>query len=180
MKYVRFDEIENVLSSLEMMAHVARFAKKKSGLAQWKWLLVGAHDSIQGAIVCAIADSTGTNILSKKSAAKVLNWLEDRSKNYSDEYMADFKTLLKRTGVVLATSESKDIRKLHSFRNDFAHFTPKTWSIELAGLPRIITVALKLVEHFMNADRVLLQLSGNRKRRLSRSLGEIRSELRLG
>jgi hypothetical protein len=34
-------------------------------------------------------------------------------------------------------SHDKSVRKLNSFRNDFIHFVPKGWTLELTGLPRI-------------------------------------------
>lgn len=29
------------------------------------------------------------------------------------------------------------MRRLNSFRNDFIHFSPDSWSIEISGMPRI-------------------------------------------
>ena len=152
MAYVRFDEIENVLSSLDLLAILAPLVKKRQ--AFWKWIIVAAHDSVQGALVCAIADSTGTSVLDKKSARKVLEWFDDTSKEYPGEWMADFNTLLKRAAIKMTASDARDIKKLHGFRNDFAHFTPKSWSIEVAGLPRIIGVAVQLAESLMKEQRV--------------------------
>ena len=152
MAYARFDEIENVLSSLDLLAELAPIVKKRRVF--WKWIIIAAHDAVQGALVCSIADLTGTSVLDKKSAKKMLDWLDDTSKKYPGEWMADFTTLLQRAAIDMAPSEAKDIRRLHSFRNDFAHFTPKSWSIEIAGLPRIVGVALRLVEDLMKRDRV--------------------------
>jgi hypothetical protein len=68
---------------------------------------------------------------------------------FPNERLADARTLFKRVyteskrtevaGNVLTLSRAqiRSFEKLHSLRNDFAHFTPKGWSIELAGLPRI-------------------------------------------
>ena len=80
--------------------------------------------------------------------------------------MADFATLLKRAAIELSPEVAKDLNTLHGLRNDFAHFTPKGWSIELAGLPRIIGAALQLVQELMQNDRVDYRMTGNRKRRL--------------
>jgi hypothetical protein len=35
------------------------------------------------------------------------------------------------------------------FRNRFSHFTPTGWSIEEAGLPRIVLTAIDAAEHLM-------------------------------
>jgi hypothetical protein len=167
MTYVQFDEIENVLASLDLIATLAPLVKKRRHRSQWKWLIIGAHDALQGALVCAIADSTRTNVLSEKSARKMLEWLEDRSKDYPGEFLANFGSLMKRAAIEISTMDAKDLKKLHFLRNELSHFTPKGWSIELAGLPRLIDVALKLVERLMQSERVNLHMSGNRKRRVS-------------
>jgi hypothetical protein len=178
-KYVRFDELENLLASLDMLAVLSGQFERKRGATYWKWLIIGAHDAVQAAIICAIADSTGTNVLSKKSARAVLDWLEDSSKKYPGKFMADFRTLLKRARIKFSTQERKDIRKLHGFRNEFVHFTPKSWSVELLGLPRIVGAALRLVERLMERDQPTVRMSGNRKRRLEQNLRQIRKNLGL-
>jgi hypothetical protein len=175
--YARFDEIENVLISLDLLATLAPMVRSRRHRSQWKWIIIGAHDALQGALVCAIADTTGTRVLSKKSARAMLDWLEDTSQEYPGEFMADFSTLLKRAAIELVPKDGKDIETLHGMRNDFVHFTPKGWSIELAGLPRIIDTALRLVALLMRSDRVEYRVSGNRKRRMRDQIKAVRTTL---
>jgi hypothetical protein len=129
--------------------------------------------------LCAIADTTGTKVLSKKSAKKMLDWLDDGSNEYPGEYLADFTTLSKRAAIALPHGDANDIKKLHGLRNDFAHFTPKSWSIESAGLPRIIDAALRMIERLMQSDQVAYRMTGNRKRRVRFNIQAIRAALRL-
>jgi hypothetical protein len=177
MSYARFDEIENVLASLDLLATIAPLVKKRRFQSHWKWIIVGAHDGLQGALVCAIADTTGTNVLSKKSAKKMLHWLDDTSKEYPGEYLADFTTLLNLATITMPQQHAKDIKKLHGLRNSFAHFTPKGWSIELVGLPRIIDAALRLIENLMQSDRVVYRMTGNKKRRVRFNIQAVRVAL---
>ena len=69
--YIRFDEIEDVVVSAELVAHLAPLLDAHP--SYWKWVIVAAHNE-QGAMVCALADSTGTSVLDE-SAKKVLDWL---------------------------------------------------------------------------------------------------------
>jgi hypothetical protein len=75
------------------------------------------------------------------------------------DHLADSKTLFKRlsserkrreggAGAVLEITDSQrdSFRRLNNLRNDFSHFTPKGWSIELAGLPRIFIDAVDVIE----------------------------------
>ena len=156
--YVRFDEIEDVVVSVELVAHLVPLLDKHPSL--WKWVIVGAHNALQGAMVCALSsplsDTTGTLVLGARSAKEVLAWLEadwDTSGDPPKQRLAEFDTLLSRCTsgseplLVLTPQQRKDIERLHDhFRNNFAHFIPRSWSIEKAGLPRINTAALDAVE----------------------------------
>jgi hypothetical protein len=63
--------------------------------------MVGAHDALQDAMVCAYADSTGTSVLDKKSAKEMLDWRE-----------ADPCARCRDTGIMTSASGSN----LHSMR----------------------------------------------------------------
>src|SRR5215510_3143470 len=69
--YIRFDEIEDVVVSAELVAHLAPLLDTHP--SYWKWVIVAAHNAMQGAMVCALTDSTGTSVLDE-SAKKVLDW----------------------------------------------------------------------------------------------------------
>jgi hypothetical protein len=144
---------------------------------------MGAHNALQGAMVCALADTIGASVLEKESARLLLEYLESpEGKQPPEEKLAVFFELLKRCKrqkiVTLSTDEMKDIRRFHRhFRNNFAHFTPKGWSIEKAGLPRIVGAALHAAEQLMNRPRVVLRMSGNNIRRLKKSLESSRASL---
>jgi hypothetical protein len=147
--YVVFDEIEDVLSSLELLTVITPLVLHQPLL--WKWMIVGAQSALQGAMVCALQDTTRTSVLKKKSAAAMLTYLQDRVEGAEmpKEWLEDFEPLLKKCegqlGLTLGARERKDILLLHSeFRNSFIHFTPKGWSIEKVGLPRIVKAALSL------------------------------------
>jgi len=71
--YVTFDEYENVLASTDLFALVATQLMERP--SNWKWMIVATHDALQGALVCAVKNTSQTNILKKKSEAKTLNWL---------------------------------------------------------------------------------------------------------
>lgn len=82
------------------------------------------------------------------------------------------------TPLALSSAQAKDISLLHQeFRNDFAHFIPKSWSIENAGLPRMILTAVDAVEMLMGHTRIARKLSGNRTRRLAKRVKAVRAEL---
>jgi len=187
--YVRFDQYENTLVSLELVAHFASLVREKPQL--WKWMIVGAHDALQDAMVCAYADSTGTSILTKKSGTRMLDWLNadpDTRVGCPAERLAPFGELLDRciagnatfVPLVLTPQQHKDIKRLHEyFRNNFAHFTPKGWSIEKAGLPRIVGAAIDAAEVLMRRDNAIIHMDADRQQRFADALATARKHLAL-
>jgi hypothetical protein len=183
--YVRYDEIEDVLTSTDLLALIA--PKLKRNPTFWKWAIIGSQNALQGAVVCALHDTIGVRVLTEKSAKAVLSWHDKRREGeYPEERLADFWTLFQRlcrakpdlVGLAITRRQIRDVKRLHSyFRNNFSHFTPKTWSIEKAGLPRIVGTAINFIEVAMNQDQVTFRMTGNRKRRLAENLRKIRGGL---
>jgi hypothetical protein len=74
--FLRFDEIEDVLSSLELLALTVPLVRKQA--SHWKWVMVAAHSSLQGAMVCALNDTASISILEKDCAREMLEWFDHR------------------------------------------------------------------------------------------------------
>ena len=53
--YIHFDEIEDVLASLDLAALVAPLIREKPWY--WKWMIIGAHNALQGAVRILICPS---------------------------------------------------------------------------------------------------------------------------
>jgi hypothetical protein len=180
--YVRFDEREDVLASMDLLELITPLLEHKPAL--WKWAIIGAQSALQGAMVCALADTTGTSVLSPKSADKLLDWLHSNDPNRGpppNERLAEFGVLLEKSiaaGLILTEEQDKDVRRLHDyFRNRFSHFIPMGWGIHKAGLPRLIEAALGAVEKLMNTGRAAVHLDGSDRQRLDRTLRNSRIAL---
>ena len=176
--YLRFDEIEDVLSSVDLLTLCVPLVTRKP--SYWKWAIMASHTGLQGAMVCALQDTSGVSILDEDCAHEMIEWHNKRTGKRPQEKLADFNTLLKRCRkgdfmqgqpLKLSHSQTRDIKRLHKdFRNNFAHFVPAGWSIEKAGLPRIVRAAVDTIETLMAHPKVIYKLSGNRKRRLAKGL----------
>src|SRR5215469_2426554 len=92
--YIRFDEIEDVVVSAELVSHLAPLLDAHP--FYWKWVIIAAHSAMQGAMVCVLADSTGTSVLDE-TAKKLLDWFNaDMRGDPPDENLASFKRPLHR------------------------------------------------------------------------------------
>jgi hypothetical protein len=178
-KNAYFDEREDVLASTDLLAIAAPKLRKQPSF--WKWMIIAAHNGLQGALVCAIQDTSATNILDEKSGTKMLKYLETLEGDMPQERLADFTALLdkyqsKYPDPGITPEQLANIHGLHKqFRNNFAHFVPKGWWIEIAMLPAIIGTALDLIEAAMQQHQVVIHVSGNQKRRLERNLAATRA-----
>lgn len=148
-EYLRTDEIRELVEALRKVADELESAKTDS--YAWKWAIIAMQNAVQNAIVAAISGTDQLGALTKKAARDWLEAYENDRADYPEPWLANFLELYERmksrTGFPATPEIDKDIRRLVSFRNDFMHFTPKGWSIQLAGLPRILANALSVVEH---------------------------------
>ena len=185
--HVSFDQFVDVLASVELVALLAPLVRERP--LHWKWIIVGAHSALQGAMVCALFDRT--SVLenarpdNKKAAQQAAaldvpqEWIENR--------LADFQVLLKRCiagntfcePLVLTPKQREDIGKLHrEFRNNFLRFAPhQSWAIEKAGLPRMIGAALDAAEVLMGRYYVVGNMDEDQQRRLTEALTTVRTYL---
>jgi hypothetical protein len=153
--YYRTDE-ENEAADALLMA--ARFAEEAaSDIRMWRWVIIGLHNAVQSFMVLSLRHGYGLAALTEKSAAAWLAAYEANATTYLEEKLDSYLCLYKKTkstkygtigsnqNFVPQGSQGRSVRKLNRIRNDFIHFTPKGWSLELAGLPRICLDALALL-----------------------------------
>jgi len=79
--------------------------------------------------------------------------------------------------IKVCASEARSFRKLNSLRREFAHFTPKGWSIEISGLPLIVSHMMNLIERISEDYWPFRHLDEVGRTRLRELLHEIRSRL---
>lgn len=180
-EFIQFDEREDVLASFDLIDLL--LPKLKKHPSYWKWVIVAAQNALQGALVCALSGSAGIGAYQKRLQKSWLDWFDKRQGPPPPEKLEDFRMLLKwgcdpkrmsqadSVPLALTTAQMRDLQRLHAyFRNNFSHFTPKGWSIQAAGLPRIVLTAIEAAEYLMlNSERARIHLSGNQLKRIERS-----------
>jgi len=187
-EFVNYSEFTDVISSVQLIATVVTTVLRQPVL--WKWIVVAAHNGLQGAMVCNLSGTDGTGALRESSRKRMLAFLQDAKPGdpVPDEWLADFNNLLKwiqepnrtvgYTSWHPTASQLKHIAKLHELRNQFSHYVPGSWSIEAIGLPAITATALDGTEHLMlSGGYVLAQFTGNQRRALEHSFKSARTGL---
>lgn len=127
----------------------------------WKWAIFALHSGIQGLMVLALTGSNGLNVLCEKDAKRWLRWYEDDRSDESrprDLKLAGFLDLYKRIKgdrmkmyvhsqkFVPKGTQGRSVKLLNELRNKIIHFTPKIWSLELGGLPDMVSDCLEIAE----------------------------------
>jgi hypothetical protein len=154
--YLRTDESEEAVSALEMVAD--RLAVVEEDIYQWKWAIIALHNAAQGFMVLALRGTNSFHVLGKKAAKA---WTEavaagevpppgDRLETYLNLYS---RTKGQRMMMYVNSrkfqphdTQDDSIRDLNALRNDFVHFLPKGWSLEVSGLPAMFEDVLAYVD----------------------------------
>ena len=154
--WFRTDEFEEAILSFEKVAESSELIAKD--LSRWRWLVISLHNAVQGFMVLALRGTNNLAILTPKSAAEWLEAYENRSPFPKQERLDSFLNLYKKikSDRMLMYGHSKkfspqrtqgrNIKRLNQLRNEFIHFIPKGWSIEVSGLPQVCIDCLSIIE----------------------------------
>jgi hypothetical protein len=145
--YLDTDEESQIANALKMAALFSDGVESDQHL--WRWIIIALHNAMQGMMVRVLMDGTSYPVLTEKCQQKWLSWASNEGSPYPNERLATYLDLYARVkkqgfglgggnqGFIPQGCEEASIRRLNEFRNEFIHFTPKGWSLELDGLPRI-------------------------------------------
>jgi hypothetical protein len=149
--WLRADEREDAIASLKLYAEAIN--RCREDLSYWKWAVVSLHSVVQA--IMAIHLGFGNNLLVMRQVDAEA-WLKahDDGKPYPNTKMDTFLNLYEKIkhcavfGYTFAPKgqQGKSIKRLNGFRNEFVHFVPKGWSIELSGMPNICLDCLDIIK----------------------------------
>ena len=160
--YIETNESADVICSLEMLYFALKKAKNNS--CHWKWVILALHSAFQGAMVCNLSGTANLGALRKNHIKEFLDWYDgDRKKPPPSAQLAPAGELFKRFSgkkkrIESTMAEEITVNKkheeafwlLHKLRNMYSHFQPKSWFVEIEGLPNIILQILELIEEISN------------------------------
>lgn len=152
--YLHTNEELEVANAMKMAAQFAEGVENDPHL--WRWVIIALHNAAQGVMVLSLRHGNGLLALSVESHAE---WMDAYEKNEPppqeklDTYLNLYKKVKHKELGQLggnkrfapANTEGGDIKKLNALRNEFIHFTPKSWSLEITGLPRIGLSVARLI-----------------------------------
>jgi hypothetical protein len=159
--WLRLNERDNTLDYLEKCSY---FIQQK-GKIKWKWVIITLRQALYNFCILSIAGTDCNNVLvcnKNKKLNKLIDFPEALNK-------------IQSAGIMQITQlQKKDCDLLNAtLRNNFEHFIPKGWSIQLNGMPRIVDSALQIIE-FLTFKSGRISLTSYKKRKIKRLVNIIR------
>lgn len=161
-KWIRTDEAEDVLGSIRHAIRAAQFVGEDP--LAWKWVALALHSALQGACVCHLTTTARpVGAVTQHNEGEWLAYFEESRTNSMAKppktYLMDLPDLLKAVrkpyssgdgsnvvGVAISESELSWLTRFHKeIRNEFVHFKPIGWSIEVSGIPEIAKLVARVI-----------------------------------
>lgn len=166
--WISTDEAEDVAASVR---HALRcWDMTEDDPQAWKWVVLALHSAVQGACICHLL--TTAHPVGALTKRNTLEWLTYYEKSREDatisppkrtELMAlpDLLKTVRKAGkagdgaapaIGISIGEFNLLRRFHGeFRNQFVHFKPMGWSIELSGMPELANLVGRIVGDVLEA-----------------------------
>ncbi len=157
---------------------------------RWKWAILAMHSGLQGLMVLALQGSNGLRVLKPEDAAL---WLDahEKGKPYPSGLELDnFLNLYKKikSDVMLLyvhsrkfhpkDSQGSSIKLLNRIRNEYVHFAPSVWALELKGLPQMMLDTLDIAEFLAWKSGNVFWTDGNLQNRIEKAIETSRVTLK--
>jgi hypothetical protein len=149
--WLHTDEKADLIASLAMLdVALDQIAKD---IAAWKWVVIATHSALQSAIACHLGAIGNSFLVAKQEDAEAWLKAHEDGTPYPEMMMDSFLNLydkLKHQEIygykfVPRGTQGRSIKKINGYRNEFIHFMPKGWSLELSGLPTICKDCLDVI-----------------------------------
>lgn len=184
--YLRTDHWVDAVASLEGAQEFAH--RVPADERYWKWLLIAMHSAVQGFMALALEQGNALLVMKEELTAK---WLKAHETGgpYPENRMDFFLSLYEKvkSDVVCRYVHSKrfvpgpshdySMGKLNELRNDFIHFFPKGWSIQLAGLPKVCIDCLDVAQFLGWESMTILWHNPSLNERGREASAQLRAEL---
>jgi hypothetical protein len=187
MAYFRTNHFDEAVSAIEAVADFS--ASVVTDPYRWKWVVAAVHGTVQAFMVLALHRGNGLLAMPDKRRDE---WLTKyrAGEPLPPDRMDSFLNLYKKVKTDAAAgwvhskpfvpceTSDESMRKLNEIRNDFIHFMPKVWALELAGLPSICLDCLAVARFLHGEGGNILWHKGEQRERAEEAFGRAEHALR--
>lgn len=185
--WIQTDENEDIAGSIRHVIRAAQFVREDS--LAWKWVVIALHSALQGACVCYLTTTAAPiGAVTKRNTREWVAYFEDSRTNPNavppKTYLMCLPDLLKAVrkpnsaghgsnaaGIAISESELNWLIRFHNdFRNQFTHFEPMGWSIEVSGIPEIAQLVARIIGDILRTGWAFRHLDRARCEEMQRIL----------
>jgi len=190
--WIQTDEVEDVAGSIRHVIRAARFVDEDP--LAWKWVVLALHSALQGACVCHLTTTASpVGAVTQRNASEWLAYFEDSRTDPEVKrpktFLLGLPDLLKAVrrplsaggpsdaaGVAISEAELQWLVRFHDgIRNQFVHFEPTGWSIEVSGIPEIAKLVARIIEQILAAGWAFRHLKVEHRQAMNRDLQTLTS-----
>ena len=161
--YIQMDEAEDVAGSIRHALRCADFVGEDP--QAWKWVILALHSALQGACVCHLTTTASPlGAVTKRNAKEWITYFEEsrRDKNFKCPEtklmsLPDLLGAVRKQGsaggstnsvrIEITNTELARLTRIHSeIRNQFVHFAPLGWTLEISGVPQVGQIIARIVK----------------------------------
>ena len=166
-QWIRTDEGEDVAGSIR---HALRcFGVAAHDDQEWKWAALALHAALQGSCIChLVTTASPVGAVTERNAGEWLRYFEALRSNPSalppQTYLMILPDLLKKirkphsagdgsnkAGISVSDQDLAWLRRFHeTIRNQFIHFEPVGWSLEVCGLRDLARLIARIITEVLN------------------------------
>lgn len=184
--WLRTDELREAVLAICMVKEMLNRVNDEP--YYWKWVVLALHNALQGFMVLALRGSDGLSVLKDDCAKAWLDAYERGDGNYPEARLKRFLELYKdiKSDKMRIYGDSRPFRPqgtqgrsvklLNRLRNEFIHYTPKSWSLEISGLPKVVEDCIGVISFLAFESRNVVwheESMGDETRKLIKQIQSI-------
>lgn len=185
-KWLITSEYEDVVVSLQETEH--QLGRIREGHSQgWKWATIALANACCGALVCNLSGSMQIGALTRCHAEKMIAAFEANSNLPAPKSvkLADPRELFKRARrmdrrlevagppLKLNSKKIQSFYRLIHLRNQFSHFEPMGWTVQVAVFPPVYFDVLEIIKQIVGDDWSLRHLASERMAELQNTIENV-------
>lgn len=185
--WIKTDELNEAILALDILSE--HLVKVVDDTYYWKWSIISIHNSLQGFMVCALRGHNGVNVLNNHSFEEWIKRHENGNGNYVVDTLDDFLNLYKKIKsdkMLMFGNSNKfspekhqdlSIEKIDKLRNEFIHFTPNGWSLEVSEVPQIIEDCVDIIQFLTFKSNNIVYPNESIKQKIETLIENIKTSL---
>lgn len=179
-QWIQTDEAQDVAGSVRHALRASTFLAEDP--QAWKWVMLSLHSALQGACVCHLTMTMApVGALTRQNTGEWLEFFEKRRTDPEAKmprtHLLGLPDLLKAVrkpnsagdrsndrGVAISDAELEWLRDIHGeVRNQFVHFEPMGWSIEVSGVPELARTVSRILSEMLEMGWAFRHLDGEER-----------------